>query len=345
VIRRQVGRALRRVGMRAGPPPPWVVASAPPRRARPLDDVRLFAIVGAWMEADVIGATVKNAFTQGCERVYLVDNDSPDDTVREALAAGAELAETFATDEYDEHLRLSVMNDVVARVSEQERAPHLWWLWLDADEFPHGPRGTTILEHLQPLDRTYRIVGARFVNHFPDRHPAYVPGFHPLDFQPLCEEHAFGCGRNHRKHPLQRFDREGPPLVCERGFHRAHSEERPLHEPLDAVFLHHFPYRDPDVTRARLDRLCAQDASGATRVRAGDDAADGMVPRYQTLDAVYRGDWAQVRNYRGDTAYATANPVPWSSLVGPEDAQFARWYPAEAVEEARRSQPTPAGER
>ena len=42
-------------------------------------------IVGAWMEADVIGATVKNALTQGCERVFLVDNDSHDETVAEAV--------------------------------------------------------------------------------------------------------------------------------------------------------------------------------------------------------------------------------------------------------------------
>ena len=54
-----------------------------------------------------------NAFAQGCERVFLVDNDSRDDTVAEAVAAGAVLAETFATEQYDEVLRLEIMNRVV----------------------------------------------------------------------------------------------------------------------------------------------------------------------------------------------------------------------------------------
>jgi hypothetical protein len=343
MIRQQVGNALRRLGLRDGSPPPWVVAAEAPVPARPLDDVRLFAVLGAWMEEDVIGATVANAFAQGCERVYVVDNDSTDDTVAEALAAGAELAATFSTDEYDERLRLDIMNGVVDRISNQEGAEHIWWLWLDADEFPHGPKGATLAEYLRGLDRMYRIVGGRFINHYPSTTPAYVPRFHPLDFQPLGEEHAFGCGRNHRKHPLQRFDRSGPPIVCDRGFHRASSEERPLREPMDAVFVHHFPFRDEAVTRARLARLCANDASGATRVRAGDDAADGMVPRFQTLDAVYRGDWVNVRNYRVDTEYTVARPVPWTTLVSAEDAHFARWYDRDDAARAASSAPGAPG--
>jgi hypothetical protein len=339
MIRRQVGKTLRRLGLREGPQPPWVIAAEAPVPARPLDEIRLFAVLGAWMEEDVIGATVANAFAQGCERVYLVDNDSRDNTVAEAVAAGAELAESFSTDEYDERLRLDIMNGVVDRVSREDGAEHIWWLWLDADEFPHGPRGTTLVEYLRGLDRMYRIVGGRFINHYPSATPAYVAGYHPLDFQPLCEEHAFGCGRNHRKHPLQRFDRSGPPIVCDRGFHRASSEERPLREPMDAVFVHHFPYRDEAVTRARLAMLCANDDKGGARVRAGDDAADGMVPRFQTLDAVYRGDWEHVRNYRIDTEYTVASPVPWTTLVDAADAQFARWYDPNDVTRARQGAP------
>ena len=75
---------------------PWVVPRRNPAEPRVLEDFRLFAIVGTWMEADVIEATVKNAFTQGCERVFLVDNESPDDTVEKAIAAGAELACSFS---------------------------------------------------------------------------------------------------------------------------------------------------------------------------------------------------------------------------------------------------------
>src|SRR5690349_12004867 len=49
--------------------------------------VRLFGIVATWCEEDVIEATVHNAFAQGCERVFIVDNESPDATLRRAAAA------------------------------------------------------------------------------------------------------------------------------------------------------------------------------------------------------------------------------------------------------------------
>jgi hypothetical protein len=61
-------------------------------------------------------------------------------------------------------------------------------------------------------------------------------------------------------------------------------------------------------------------------VQAGDDAADGMVPRFETLDAVYRGDWDAVRNYRFDGEFSVARPVPWTSLAGADDLPVRRWY-------------------
>jgi hypothetical protein len=323
--RRAVGRILRRTGLRRGPAPLWVASEPNPQRPDVLDDFRLFAIIGAWMEADVVAATVANAFTQGCERVYLVDNDSSDATVHEAVAAGAVLAESFATEEYDETLRLEIMNRVVRDVSESEPNDHIWWLFLDADEFPHGPRGQTIGEYLASLDRRFRIVGGRFMNHFPDRDPAYVTGRHPLDFQPLCEEHPLHmCVLNHRKHSLQRFDRVGEPIFCGRGFHSARSNQRPLLEPTDAIFIHHFPYRDPAVTRARLASLC--DAStGGSRVNANDDAGAGIRPRFETLEAVYRQDWDHVRSY-DSWEFTAARPRPWTDFVDERDAIVSRWY-------------------
>lgn len=146
-----------------------------------------------------------------------------------------------------------------------------------------------------------------------------------------------GCALLHRKHPLQRFDRGGTPIVCDRGFHRATSLEQPLLEPSEAIFLHHFPYRARAVTRRRLALLCGTDEAGRTRVREGDDAVEGMVPRFQTLEAVYRGDWEQVRNYSGEGAHALARPVAWSQIAGSEHASFARWYDPQAVEAAKRS--------
>jgi hypothetical protein len=103
------------------------------------------------MEGDVIAATVANAFTQGCERVLLLDNDSPDDTVARALQAGAELAASFTTIRFDERRRVELANRVMAEISSSTGDEHVWWLLMDADEFCHGPRGMTIGAYLTGL--------------------------------------------------------------------------------------------------------------------------------------------------------------------------------------------------
>ena len=68
-----------------------ILTQANPSDPDPLEQFRLFAIMGTWMEADVVAANVSNALTQGCERVYLVDNNSPDETVKVAVCPGAML--------------------------------------------------------------------------------------------------------------------------------------------------------------------------------------------------------------------------------------------------------------
>jgi hypothetical protein len=108
------------------------------------------------------------------ERVYLVDNASTDDTVARAVGAGAELAEVFRTACSQESLRILIMNSVVWRVSSAESSEHVWWLWLDADEFPEGPEGQTIKQYLDGLDRRFRVVGSRYYQHFPDYKPEYI---------------------------------------------------------------------------------------------------------------------------------------------------------------------------
>ena len=47
--------------------------------------------------------------------------------------------------------------------------------------------------------------------------------------------------------------------------------------------------------------LCGTDESGNTRVFGDDDAADAMLSRFETMDAVYRQDWENVRNYHIDS--------------------------------------------
>jgi hypothetical protein len=323
-----------------------------------LPSFRFFAVLAAWFEADVIAATVRNVLAQGCERVYLIDNDSPDDTVAAACAAGAILAGSFRTDSYDEHRRIKIVNEVIEEVSWREASPHVWWLCLDADEFHHGPSGSTLREYLATLDRRYRVVGARVFNHFPHGRPAYVPGFHPLDFQPLCQEFLVpNCAAGHWKHPLIRVDKRGASLIAGIGFHRPlvrcfrlgrHTErcsQPTLPEPALPVFMHHFQYRNEEPTRRRLERLCGKRSdTGQARIDLTNTrlAGSGNSRRFRTLDAVYRQDWDHVDNLRRTTDQPLGvSPVPWTEAVAWEHTSYRIWYAPEDVERAQAAR-TPA---
>ncbi len=312
----------------------WIIELPNPSNARVCPHFRMFAILGTWMEADVVATTIQNAITQGCERVYLVDNDSPDDTVEVACKEGAILARSFHTERYDESLRLRHMNDVVLEVSESEQDQHIWWLFLDADEFHHGPWGTTLHEYLNTLDEQFRVVGTRFFDHYPSGSPQYAPGRHPLDFQLLCEELAYPmCPSKHRKHPLQRYDKGGAPIECDKGFHLAHCAEQ-LYEPSQAAFLHHFPFREEYVTRRGLEALWAKDQRGVARALESHDTH--MLARFRSLDAVYTQDWAKVENFvvLDPMYYMLDSPPPalgvslrpWTEVVEAEHQHVLRWY-------------------
>jgi hypothetical protein len=295
----------------------------PAGRQKPVRAFRFFAVLGAWMEEDVIAATVANCLTQGCERVYLVDNESPDRTVERALAEGAVLARTFSSERYDELERIGHMQAVVDEVSAAEGDKHVWWLFLDADEFHHGPRGLTLRDYLATLDRRYRLVGARFFNHFPRGEPAYVEGRHPLDVQPRCHEIPFPiCDFAHYKHPLQRWDADGSPIKCGWGFHNATCAEALL-EPALPVFLHHFPYRAKEFTKARLERLVAVEA---TRGTTSDAATVHMRRRFESLDAVYAQRWRDVELFPPGAPGYAPELRSWEAQVDQPDRSVARWY-------------------
>jgi glycosyltransferase involved in cell wall biosynthesis len=310
----------------------WITAQPNPSDAHVVPGVRLFAVLGTWMEADIVVATIRNALTQGCERVYLVDNGSTDGTIDVAMSEGAILARSFVTARYDEGLRLQHMNAVVSEASASEGDNHIWWLFLDADEFPHGPFGMTMKDYVGTLDKRFRVVGMRFLDHYPSTTPTYVSPFHPLDFQPLCEELAFPmCPNRHRKHSLQRFDKGGAPIRCDRGFHIAHCTE-PLVEPSQPAFLHHFPFRQREVTSRRLEALWSPGRAGAPRASDMDDIH--MLTRYRSLDAAYTQDWASIHNFLAlDPMNGTeaprvmgVSPSNWTDLVEVAHQHVARWY-------------------
>ena len=311
----------------------WVRAEPNPVDAAALESFGLFAILGTWLEEDVVADTVSNCFRQGCDRVFLVDNDSPDATVERAVGAGATLARSFRTDSYDEVARIAVMQEVVDEVSPQAPVDHVWWLWLDADEFHHGPLGLTLRDYLATLDRRFRVVGARLFNHLPSGAPAHRPGRHPLDDQPLCYEiPAPSCELGHSNHPLQRWDREGPPIVATLGAHMAESENALL-EPEVPTFFHHFPYRSEASTRRRLQRLFGFDG---TADRMASDASPTGAParfhhshlraRQRSLDAVYGRRWNEVTFHPPSPPGFVPELRSWEEWVGPLDRNVARWY-------------------
>ena len=331
LARRVARRARRRFGLWEPEPglpdTSWAASEPNPDIPETLESFHFFAVVGTWHEADIIEATVRNARAQGCERVFVVDNESQDDTVVIAEQAGAILARRFHTADYDEAERMRIMNEVVATVSEQVAAAqdveHIWWLWLDADEFPHAPGGLTLREYLAGLDRRFRVVGARFFNHYPDRVPEYVEGRHPLDYQPLCDEFVYPmCAEGHRKHPLQRWDRNGPEIICRAGFHQATARETVLLEPREPVLLHHFPFRVESVTRRRLELLV-----GAAGGRASNDSQSNWhtQKRFRQLDAVYAHDWDRVEDLSPSGRRKGIHLLPWARQVAPADADFARF--------------------
>jgi hypothetical protein len=315
----------------------WSRVEANPAQPDPLLPVRLYGIVGTWCEEDVIQATVSNAFAQGCERVFIVDNKSQDNTLERAAAAGAEIARAYHTDYYDERRRLAEMTGVINAVSPEVDADHVWWLLADADEFVHGPAGLPIIDYLAGLDRRFRVVGARVFNHFPTGDPANVPDRHPLDYQPMCQELRMAwCSLGHWKHPLIRWDRSGPEIRLDTGFHRVRAPVR-VGEPREGVFMHHFQYRNRPQTYERLRRLCEAQEDGVVRSARQDATVrgwSGVRLRWATLDYVYAQDWVHVNWPTPRGHRAGVNPRPWTSLVSAADASVARWYATEKAKSA-----------
>lgn len=325
-LRRQVGILSRtyNIGRR------WSKPAPQPASTDPLPDVRLFAVLAVWCEEDIISSTVSNAFAQGCERVYIIDNDSPDGTLAEAIAAGAEVAKVYKTAHYDEAQRMAEIRAAMDEISPTVDSDHVWWLTCDGDEFPHGPAGLTLREYLSDLDRRFRVVGARVFNHYPSAEPANVPGRHPLDFQPLCQEVKVAwCSLLHYKHPLVRWDRYGPPLWPGNGFHRLAPSRERVAEPTAGVFLHHFQFREREVMIQRLRRQCEPSGDGLPARSVLEDTGghmSGAKHRLLALDDVYAGRWDRVPLPSVNRPQIGVDVRPWQQQVSPTDALVRRWY-------------------
>ena len=226
-----------------------------------------------WNESDVIAATVKNLYAEGCDRVYFLDNDSDDDTVARAVAAGAIHHDSFTTEIFSDNIRVDKINEAVREINAAEFHERTWWLYLDADEFPTAPGSQTLRRYLEGLDDRIRCVGSTWINHYPSQKPHWIEGFHPADLQPLAgvlmPRTAFSiwsryCPQEHVKHQFVRHDADRPTVDAGLGFHVFQSEED-LYEPQGSIWVHHFQFRERAATLGKLARLTAKNREGFSR--------------------------------------------------------------------------------
>lgn len=299
-----------------------------------------------WNEADVIESTVRNLFAEGCDRVLLLDNDSDDDTVARAEAAGAQCLGSFTTDEFSDTIRTEKLNEAVQGIMAELPRESVWWLFLDADEFPTAPGAATLRGHLAGLNDAVRCVGSFWVNHYPGARPHWLEGFHPADVQrlagtgrPVTRFSLWNhyCPQGHVKHQLVRHDPGRPFVTMGNGFHTFESPEILL-EPEGGIWVHHFQFRGRASTLGKLDRLMARDESGNSR-----HATKGQWKAFETgkgyissrIQYNRRGEIAPLmydpRNHRALLGF---DPENWIDHVaglegGSRWPTVSRWYDAE----------------
>ena len=249
----------------------------------------LNAILCVWNEEDIIETTVKHAFAQGCSNVFIVDNASTDNTVQKAIHAGAILADSFESQFFDEDLKITYLNNAVMNFNNKCDEEHVWWLYIDADEFPTIEYNLTIAEFLKSLGPTIRAVHGHMFQHIPTHPPYHMPGCHPADFMQVATK------SDTTKIPLLRYDKGKPHIFSGGGAHTVDTRGESIHMVDDILNIHHFNYRRPENTIARLNRLCERRQDGSSRLDVMDFRAENKESHYhrclknaQTLYAGYK---------------------------------------------------------
>ena len=318
------------------------------RHSRYGKGVPIYALISTWYEGDIVEAAVKNCLAQGFDRVFIVDNESPDDTIDVAIAAGAEIGTVFHTDFYQEDVRLRVMNEFMESVTVKEALPALWWGVFDADELIAIPGGS-VREFIEDLPKHYNMIGANSLDYYPTATPANIRGFHPGEFQSYgmyrsTRYAAHSCATTHWKHPLICNDNGTYRVGLSLGFHCPMVREghRRLTEPDFTAMLHHFPFRERCDTEARLAVLCTptEELKGVHRSAADDRAigSNGAITRWNSLRAIYEGRFYDaILPHKQVWQDMHGIPVQaFDDLLPPKQMEFKRWYSehelAEAVE-------------
>ena len=213
-----------------------------------------------WNEEDIIESSIRHLFAQGCSNVFIVDNASTDKTVENAIRAGAILAAQFESKYFDEFHKISYLNSVVKKYNEQIDTEYIWWLYVDADEFPNIDSNLTIFDFLKSLDVSIRAVQGYMFHHIPTHHPHYISSYHPVDFQPVCTKSKIS------KIPLLRYDKNKPHLYSDGGAHTFDTCGERISTLNDILHINHFNFRRPENTIKRIKQLTSRRPDGSSRL-------------------------------------------------------------------------------
>jgi hypothetical protein len=283
-------------------------------------DLIVFGITAAWNEGDVIFATVRNLRAQGTDRVFVIDDESDDETLDEASAAGATVIPSTSDGVYREADRGRKIREVI-RDQTARAGGDVWWVIVDADEFPRGPGGGTIRDLVASLPGSVDVVGSRVLDHFPSAPQAYLQRSHPVSSQPLAQWYRSPyCPHGHWKHQLLRL-RDQDDLLPLPGHHVAAARDgRRVREAEQSLLMHHVSLRNRDRMAARLLRATAPEGRYA---RSPDPYTRWRIAqRLAALDPVYSGRYEAVPSCYAGEPRLGVNLRDWRELVPADESRL-----------------------
>lgn len=290
-----------------------------------LDKPLVYAVISTWHDADIITTTVKNCLDNGCKEVFILDNDSPDNTVEKAKAAGAKIAEVYSTEYYDDDLRIQKQNTIVKALIERYAHRDVWILTLDADELPTGICGEKIQDTLGRLPGDIRTIGSNAIDLYPARNEVYSDGVHPA----VCFANGinrtakFACDQHHWKHVAIRYFHGRFDIAQTRGNHypaRPPKSSQLLESNLELPIFH-APLRNRADAEQRLTALCGKKDKHGHHRSAGDDDAiggQGAIKRFKSLTSIYTQRWHEVElphSQMYGRQIVGICPYPWRTLA------------------------------
>jgi hypothetical protein len=256
----------------------------------------LYGLISTWHDADIIQAAIDNCRFHGCSKIWVLDNNSPDECADVAKRSGAEV-ESYSTDFYDEDLRIHLQNKILKRETLEAKLDDLWWMVLDADEFPAMKDGSPIVKFLATLPAHFTVVGSNYIELYPVEGESYEEGQHPAKciengiWKRCVLNNAYQCG--HWKHSVVRYLNGNYNTAHFRGNHALAVPRRNiiLYEPSKDLVFFHSPFREYETTKRRFQALC-----DTGRNQWDDEVTqnEGAIKRWRAFEAVYSQRWREV---------------------------------------------------